>query len=449
MIIRNLRELAQQGNIDGRRMVLEVIEAALERVNSYRLIKEQVKINGNLCIGSRRYQLDKIRNIFVVGGGKQITFVASALEDILQDRITEGVVVEKKGWGRKTKRIKVVEGGHPLPDNGSLEGAEEIIRIAKNASKEDLVLVCVAGGCTSLTMLPPAGITLEDARKVSSLMLNSGAPIQDVNTVRTHLSQVSGGKLSMLAHPAQIASLIAMDEVPGIPWGPSVPDRTSFPDAKRVLIRYGLWDKVPASVREYFEAANVREETPKSTDFERIGIREYHLIFAHNGLLCEAAERKARELGLRAMTLSTSIEGEAKDVGVVFASIAREIEKNNRPMNPPCIVIASGETTVTIQTKQGEGGRNQELALAAALKIQDSEKITIASIGTDGTDGPTDIAGAIVDGYTMKDAETARVDLAQCLRLHDSSRAFRNLHQAIYTTNTGTNLMDLIITYVS
>lgn len=449
MIIRNWHELTSKGNVQGREIVLEVMEYALEQVNSYNLLKEQINLGNALRIGPFNYDLRKFKNIFIVGGGKQVTYVAAALEEILKDRIREGVVVEKRGWGCQPKMIRVIEGGHPLPDNGSVKGAKEIVRIARNAEKDDLVIVCVTGGCTSLTMLPPEGVTLEDVREVSKLMLESGAPIEDLNTVRKHLSQVGGGKLAILAHPAEVVSLIAVDEVAGVPWGPTIPDVTSFADAKRVLVRYDLWDKVPSSVRDYLDRADTLQETPKAIDYERTGVRAHHLVFAENGMLCRAAQKKASELGTSVAIISTSIEGEAKDVGMVFASIAREIEKTERPFKPPCVLVAAGETTVTLKGKHGEGGRNQELALAAALKISGSKKISIASIGTDGTDGPTDIAGAIVDGYTFENAARAEIDAWECLRMHNSSNVFRRLNDAIYTGNTGTNLMDLMIVHIS
>jgi glycerate-2-kinase len=449
MIIRNWNELTSRGNIQGREIVLKIIEYALENVNSFNLVKKQVKIDNDLWIGPFKYDLKKIGNVFVVGGGKQVTFVASALEEVLGQRIREGLVVEKKGWGCKTQIIRVVKGGHPIPDRGSVEGAKEIVRIVRKAEENDLVIVCVTGGCTSLTMLPPDGITLEDVRIVSQLMLESGVAIEDMNTVRKHLSQVGGGKLAILTSHAELVSLIAVDEVAGVPWGPTVPDTTLFSDAQRVLRRRGLWEEVPSSVRDYFERADMLEETPKTIDFERMGVKAQHVVFADNRLLCLAAEKKASELGLNAATISTSIEGEAKDVGVVFASIAREIEKNRRPFKPSCALIAGGETTVTIRDAHGEGGRSQELTLAAALKIAGSKKITIASIGTDGSDGPTDIAGAIVDGYTLERSEGVKVDLVEGLEKHDSSNVFRKLGDAVYTNNTGTNLMDLILIHVS
>lgn len=437
-----------KGNTQGREAVLRTIESALLELNFYNLVKNRVKLQGRLTIGSLRYDLEKIDEIFVVGGGKHVTSVAAALEDILQDRISEGVVVEKKEWSRKTQRIRVVEGGHPLPDEGGVKGSEEILRIAKKANEDDLVIVCVTGGCTSLTALPPSSISLEETREVFDLLLRSGAPIEDMNAVRKHLSQVGGGKLSMIAHPARIIGLIAVDEVAGLPWGPTVPDTTTFADAVRVLKRYDLWNRIPASVKQYFLLTEASQETPKVSDFERSGVRCENIVFAENGLLCGAAERNAIQLGTKATVISTGIEGEAKDVATVLASIAREIERNARPFHAPCILIAGGETTVTLQEEAGEGGRNQELALGAGLRISGSRRIVIASIGTDGTDGPTDIAGAIVDGYSLERARKAGMDPFELLKKHESSSFFRNLQDAIYTSDTGTNLMDLVVIYV-
>ena len=448
LIIRNSEDLASRGNVQGRKVVLDIVEHALEEVNFQRLVRQLVKSQDYLTIGSVTYDLHEIHDVFVVGGGKQVTFMADSLESILGDRIREGVVVEKKGWGLRTKRIRTAEGGHPIPDRDSAEGAEEIVRLAKRADADDLVVVCVTGGFTSLTTLPPNGIPLEDVAEVSRMLLRSGAPIEDMNTVRKHLSQVGGGKLSMLMHPAKIVSLIAVDEVAGLPWGPTVPDTTTFSDAIHVLVKYELWDKTPESVKRYLEREDPLEETPKIGDFERVGVDIHILVFARNEMLCRAAERRAVELGIRSSILSTRVEGEARHVGTVLASIANEIEDNTRPFEPPCVLVAGGETTVTISGGAGEGGRNQELALAACMRIAGSKRIVIASIGTDGSDGPTNIAGAVVDGYTLDEAHNSSIDLSERLRKHDSSNVLRKLKAAIYTNDTRTNLMDLIIVYV-
>lgn len=428
--------------------MLDIAESAISEVSFYDLIKRQVRLDDTLRVGSRSYDLDNIGDIFVVGGGKYVSYVAAALEDILQDRISAGIVVEKEGCGSETKRIVVTHGGHPLPDASGADGANEVVKLVRRADEDDLVIVCVTGGCTSLLTLPPNGITIEEVREVFDLLLRSGAPIEDVNTVRKHLSRLGGGKLTMLVRSAEILSLIAMDEVAGLPWGPSVADSTTFVDAIGVLKTYGLWENVPDSVRNYFEKADPAEETPKSGDFARAGARNSNVIFAHNGFLCEAALRRATELRFRTVIVSTGIEGEAKHVATVLASMAKEIEKNSRPLAPPCVLIAGGETTVTITDERGRGGRNQEFALAAALKITRSENIVVASIGTDGTDGPTDIAGAIVDGYTLDQAESAGIDGFQQLKRHNSSYVLANVNDAIYTYDTKTNLMDLIILFV-
>lgn len=449
VIIKNVEELLSHGNVSGRKIVLDVIEHSLKEVNSYVLTKKLVRLENNILkIGSLNYDLSKVKHIYVVGAGKNSTFIAAALEEILGNRIDEGVIIEKRGWGCKTEKILIVEGGHPLPDENGLKGTEEIIRIAEKTKKGDLVFVCVTGGCTALTLLPPRDLSLEDVKVVSDLLLKSGAPIEDINTVRKHLSMVGGGKLSILLHPAEIISLIVVDEVAGLPWGPTVPDTTTFSDAVKVLKKYDLWEKIPMSVKNYFEKADPNEETPNIDDFKHIGVKVHNAVLANNEAICKAAERKARKLGINTAILSTTVEGEAKDAGIVLASIAKEIEKRNRPFKTPCILIAGGETTVTIQGEAGEGGRNQELVLAAAVKIASSKNIVMASIGTDGTDGPTNIAGAIIDGYTVDRAKNDGIDIFDHLRKHNSSYVFKQLGDAIYTNPTGTNLMDLIIIYI-
>lgn len=447
-MITNYEQLVSRGNIEGRKVVLDIIEHALKQVNFYNLTKDFVQFREHLKIGPLEYDLDEIDELFVVGGGKQVTFVGAALEEVLGDRISEGVLVEKRGWGRSTRRIEIVEGGHPVPDFGSAQGAREILRIAEKAQEGDLVIACITGGCTSLTSLPPDGITLEETRRVFDLLLGCGAPVEEMNTVRKHLSKLAGGKLSKVIHPAETVALIAIDEVAGLPWGPTVPDTTSFSDAVDVLARYGLWDEVPESVRRYLRSADPLEETPKKTDFDRIGIRAHNLTFAENQMMCRAAEERATNLGLHAMTASSRIRGEARDVAAMFAGIAKEIERHSGPIESPCIILAGGETTASIKGEAGQGGRNQEFALAACLEIAGSENTVIASVGTDGNDGGTDVAGAVVDGYSLTNAVKAGIDPVESLQKHDSANVFRRLGDAICTGNTMTNLMDLVIVHV-
>lgn len=449
MIIKNREELLSEGNIPGRTIVLDILEHAVREVSLDKLVRNFIHVGDLLRIGSQSYDLKAVGGIYVLGAGKQVSYMAAALERILGERIHDGVAIEKDGWGCSTERIRIVKGGHPLPNEQGVEGAKEIVRIARAVKEDSLVIVCVSGGCTALAELPPAGISLLEVRTVFDLLLSAGAPIEDQNTVRAHLSQLGGGKLSALLQPAQIVGLIAIDEVPGRPWGPTVPDTTTFDDAINVLQKYDLWEKVPQPVRKYFQEALHSEETPKTTDFDRLGLRVNNLVLADNSMLCDAAEAKARELNLNAKTIATKLEGEARTVGIVLGGIALETERTGGPLQTPCVMIAGGETTVTLTTNSGKGGRNQELALSAALKIADSTRIVIASMGTDGSDGPTDIAGAIVDGDTVRRARDADLDISADLKRHDSSNACMKLDSAIRTNDTETNLMDLIIIYVA
>jgi len=449
LIISNRSEILREGNVPGRTMVLEILEHALREVSFYKLVNNFVKVGDKLTIGAETYDLKDVGSIYVLGAGKQVSYMAAALENILGERITDGLVIEKHGWGRSTDRIRSVKGGHPLPDEHGVEGAKEIVRLAGRVKEDSLAIVCTSGGCTSLAALPPECMTLQEVRTVFQMLLNAGAPIDDQNTVRKHLSQLGEGKLSMLLKPAQTVGLIAVDEVSGLPWGPTVPDTTTFKDAINVLQKYNLWNTTPESIRRYFQEAPKAHETPKSADFVRLNLKCDNLVLANNNMLCDAAMIKAKQMNLNARILTTTLEGEAKDVGTVLGSIGLEVEKNDRPFKTPCAIIAGGETTVTLGADSGQGGRNQELALSAALKISNSKKVVIASLGTDGSDGPTEIAGAIVDGDTAAQSDACGLDLFRNLKTHDSATCCRKLGNAIYTNDTETNLMDLIIVYIA
>lgn len=449
-IIKNKEELLSHGNRDGRKIALNIIEYALRAIDTYKAVRKTVLIdNERLIVGHLKYDLSKIRNIYVVGAGKGSVRIAEALEDILGNRIRRGTIIEKRGQGRKLKTIKGVEGGHPIPDEVGVEGAKEVVEIAKGAHEGDLVFVGITGGCSALMPLPAEGISLEDKKKVTDLLLKCGATIDEINAVRKHISAIKGGRLAMYIHPAEIINLIIIDEVAGLPWGPTVPDTTTFADAVSVLKRYDLWEKVPESVRKHLEKADPIQETPKIEDFKREGVKAHNVVLAKSETVCEAAKKRAEELGFNSTILSTIMEGESREVGIALAGVAKEVEKNGRPLKLPCVLIVGGETTVTIVEEPGEGGRNQEFALAASLKIDGSKKIVIASIGTDGTDGPTDIAGGIVDGYTLERAREKGIDLSENLRSHNSSYVFRKLGNAIFTGPTGTNVMDLRVVVIT
>ncbi len=443
--ILNREELLSHGNVKAREVAVNVIEAALQKVDSYEAVKRMVSVQTakSLAVGNLTFDLTKIRDIFVIGSGKATFPMARALDEILGKRIKKGLIVVKRGEKRKLRHIEVKEAGHPVPDEAGSEGARQILEIAETAGELDLVFCLITGGASALLPMPADEISLRDKQMVTEYLLKCGANIQEINTVRNHLSMIKGGKLALQIHPAEIVNLIVIDEIAGLPWGPTVPDPTTFADAMSILKKYNLDGKVPESVRRYLVKADPREETPTPDDFARIGVKTHNVILADGGALCEAAKDSAEKLGLRSMILSSVMEGESREVGIALTGVAREIEKDNQPLEKPCVVVVGGETTVTMSDSHGEGGRNQEFALAASLKIDGSKSIAIASIGTDGTDGPTDIAGAIVDGYTVQRSLKEGLDIYGNLMCHNSSYVFRRLGDAIFTGSTGTNVMDL------
>lgn len=451
MIIKNKEELLSHHNRRGREAALDVIEYAMKAVDSYEVAKKLVYIENDrkLIACNLSYDLSKAGNVYVVGAGKATFPIAQALDEILGDRIKRGAINVKRGEKRVLKHIKVREAGHPIPDEMGLEGAKEIVEIAKEAKEGDLVFACITGGASALMPLPAEGISLEDKKRVTDLLLKCGATIDEINAVRKHISAIKGGRLAMYIHPAEVINLIVIDEVAGLPWGPTVPDTTTFEDAVRALKKYDLWEKVPDSVRKHLERGltDLNLETPKPKDFE--GLKVYDVILANNEVACEAAKKRAEELGFNSVILSTVLEGESGEVGIVLAGIAKEIEERGRPLKPPCVFIVGGETTVTITGEPGEGGPSQELALGFALKIAGSKNIVIASIDTDGTDGPTDIAGGIADGYTRERAKEKGIDIYESLMSHNSSYVLKELGDAIITGPTGINVMDLNVIVVS
>lgn len=449
MVIKNKDELLSKGLIEGREAVLNILEQTFNQINYYNIIKRIVALEDNiLTIDKLELNLDQFKSIYLIGGGKHATFMAAALEEILGDRISGGVIIEKKGAKYRPGTIPIIEGGHPLPDQDSVKGAEEIIKIAKTTGEKDLLMVCVSGGWTALAASPPEGIALEEFKEVYDLLLKSGMTVTQMNIIRYRLSRLGQGKLPIFTNNATIVGLIAVDEVGGLAWGPTVPDHATFSDAINVLKQFDLLSIIPSSVRKYLEDAEPAEETPKEHDYSKKGAKVHNIIIADNIHMCEIVKKEAVKAGINAFILSTTLEGEAKHVGTIMASIAKEISKFNRPFTPPCILIASGETTVTIMGEAGEGGRNQELVLSALLNVPCDSKIILSSIGTDGTDGPTNIAGAIIDGTTIQRAKNLGIDLIEELKKHNSSFVFKKLEDAIYTHDTGTNLMDIIIIYI-
>jgi glycerate 2-kinase len=389
-----------------------------------------------------REDLTRYRHIYVVGAGKAGVSMARAAERVLGRRIARGLLNVKYGHTAKLRRVELNECGHPVPDRNGVEGARRIAEIAASAGAEDLVLCLISGGASALLPLPADPVTLDEKQETTKLLLACGADIHEINAVRKHISRIKGGQLARLASPATVLSLLLSDvigdDLDVIGSGPTAPDASTFARARDILGKYGIFDRVPTAVRERIERGVRGEipETPKPHD--PVFARVRNLVVGSNRLAVSQAFAAARELGFRALVLSTFVEGETREVARMHAAIAKEIVASGRPLKPPACVITGGETTVTLRG-EGLGGRNQEFVLAAAIDIAGLRNVVILSAGTDGSDGPTDAAGAIADGRTLARNPRAPEFLAR----NDSYHYFERLGDLIVTGPTHTNVMDV------
>jgi len=434
-----------------REVALNVVEEAIDAVDPRKAVKLRVVLAGNLLkVNGKSLDLSGYRRIFVVGGGKASGAMAQALEEILGDRIEDGLVLVPRGTANshRTKRVRLHESSHPIPDESSVTGATKLMDFASHAGEDDLVICLISGGGSSLMALPRDGISLGDKQKVTDLLLKSGATINEINAVRKHISRIKGGQLAECIHPATLLSLILSDivgdPVDMIASGPTTPDSTTFRDATNVLERYSVWEKTPASIREVLSdgVRGLIQETPKKEN--PVFDRAHNVVIGSNRLACETATKRLRESGLNTLFLTSFLEGEARNVGFWIGTVAKEIRTSGNPVPRPAAIVLGGETTVTV-TGGGTCGRNQEIALGAALKIDGVEGVVVASVTTDGIDGPTDAAGAICDSSTIPRSRELRLDANEYLRNNDSHSFFLRLGDLVCTGSTGTNVNDITI----
>ena len=438
-----------------RDQVWDILSAALAAVDPAQAIRQNVRLEeDNLQIGQRSYDLSGYKRIFVAGGGKAGSPMVAAIEETLDQRITAGLVNVKHGYlppeAADVQRVEIVEAGHPTPDEAGRRGAERMVEMLSDLTEKDLVICLISGGGSALMTLPQPTISLAAVQALTGALLRCGATINEINAVRKHISRIKGGQLARLIHPAQVVSLILSDVVGNpldvIASGPTVPDTTTFAQAYGVLEKYRLLDKVPASIVEHLEAgvAGKIAETPKEGD--AVFATVYNLIVGSNEIAAQAALNRARESGLNTQLLSTYVEGEAREVAKVLAALAKEMAKSGQPIPRPGCLVIGGETTVTI-TGEGKGGRNQEMALAAALAIQGWKDVMLVTLATDGTDGPTDAAGAVATGETVAWARELGLDPEQYLANNDSYHFFEALGELILTGPTNTNVNDLAFVF--
>jgi hydroxypyruvate reductase len=392
---------------------------------------------------------DSIENVYVVGAGKAAAAMAAAVEQAYGPRITRGIVVTKYGHRAPLTRVECWEAAHPVPDEAGVRAAKAIVQICMEATERDLVICLISGGASALLPAPVSGVTLEQKQTTTRLLLSCGANIQELNCVRKHLSAIKGGQLAHLASPALLRTYILSDVI-GDPLdvigsGPTVPDETTFADAWSVIYKYGLETQLPPSVRAYLEQGvnHFVPETPKPGDpiFDHVE----NFLVGSNRLSIEAAAQQARSLGYQTLVLSTSLDGEAREAARFFAAMAREARFSGQPAPPPLALLAGGETTVTLTQHHGLGGRNQEMALAVAQGIAGLDSTLFLAAGTDGTDGPTNAAGAFASGSTIARGQALEMNALEFLARNDSHQYFEQLGDLLVTGPTGTNVMDVYL----
>ncbi|MCK4922292.1 MAG: glycerate kinase [Bacteroidales bacterium] len=434
-------------NSHQRQKAIEIFLAGVESVKPNNLIKRYVSVNPDtLQIEDISFDLSIIKNIYVVGFGKASAAMAHALESILGSRIRAGHIITKYEHSAPLNFIDITEAGHPVPDENGVKGTDHILSIVNKAEKDDLVICLISGGGSALLADVPEGCTLEDLKRVNSILLKTGADITEMNCIRKHLSKVKGGLLAKAASPARVVSLILSDVIGDpldvIASGPTAPDPTTFADALSILKKYKIENEIPEQIYSILQEGleNKQQETLKESD--EIILRTNNLIIGTNLLALRIAKEKADSLGYNSHIITNKLDGDVSDVANYIVKIIKEKKKEKKI----CLLFA-GEPTVIIKGN-GSGGRNQHLALIMANLLKDFPGITLLSGGTDGTDGPTDAAGAVVDSITSKNAKDLQLNMDKYINTFDSYHFFKQEGGLITTGPTQTNVMDLIIALI-
>jgi len=436
-----------------RQRIVTVLEAALAAVDPYGAVLRVLQRDGNhLHVGDHHYDLANFRRVFVIGAGKAGAPMTQAVETVLGDRITTGLVVVKTDHSGPTQQVRIVEASHPMPDAAGVAAGQRVLALAAEAGPDDLVITLLSGGGSALLVSPAEGLTLADKQGLTNALLACGATINEINCLRKHCSAVKGGQLARAVAPATLITL-ALSDVIGSPLdviasGPTVPDASTWADAWAVVEKYDLADKLPAAVISRLRAglAGTIADTPK-TDEPAFATTQ-NVIVADNLVAAHAAMRQARAVGYTPLLLSTYVEGEAAQVARVAVALAKEVRATGQPIAAPACLILGGETTVTLGATSGLGGRNQELALAAAIALQNTPGVTLVALATDGSDGPTDSAGGMADSNTLARGATGGLNAATQLRQHDAYPFLQATNDLLLTGPTQTNVNDLIFIFV-
>lgn len=444
--IANRRQLTDHGQQALRRDALDIIEAGLRAADPYRAAKALLRLEDDmLAVGEMRYDLRRWNNIYVIGAGKASQPIALALEETLGERIADGVLSIKRGEQHLLRRVRLIDAAHPVPDAESYRAAGEMLRIAHQAQAGDIVFAVITGGSSALAVYPAEGISLEDKQALNRALLECGASIREINAVRKHVSRIKGGRLAQAVFPAELINLTVSDVI-GDPLDYitdlTVPDTSTWEDALRTMHTYRLWERVPASVRRVLKTRQ-GGETPKAFDHPC-----YTFLLVDGDALCRAAAERCQQMGYTADILTREMEGECATQASAFAARAKQCYAHAAP-GSRIALIAGGETTVTLEGGDGRGGPNQEFALCAAQYLQEDEAIVIAALDADGSDGPTDAAGGLVDGSTPRRAYKKGYDLQRTLRAHDSYTLLQASGDLIFSGPTGTNVNDLMLALIA
>ena len=427
----------------------EILGAALSAVAPDKAVNTYVSRKDNvLTVDSTTYYLNTYHNIYVVGAGKGAAPMAAALEKCLGDNITDGIICVKYGHTVPLKKIRTIEAAHPVPDANGEKGARAILELVSKAGQRDLVLCCITGGASALTPALVDGISLEDGQTVTSLLLECGATIGEINTIRKHLSIFGSGNLARATYPAQLCTLIISDVVGDpldvIASGPTTHDNSTFADCLHIITKYKLRHAIPPCVLHHIEqgASGAVQETPKVGDpvFHTV----QNVLIATNSQALEAAASQARKLGYTPRILTREMSGEARDVAKAIAAKAKKAAK---PKGAKLCLLSGGETTVTLRG-QGTGGRNQEMALAAAIALDGCPNVAMLCAGTDGSDGPTDAAGGFALPDSLKKSRDCQLDPKRFLADNNSYQYLTATDDLLTTGPTLTNVMDICIALV-
>ncbi|MCK9264301.1 MAG: glycerate kinase [Deltaproteobacteria bacterium] len=435
--------------------IRSIFSHAIRRVDPYEMIIRSISVENDTLVishgaGTAREDLSSYRDIMVLGIGKASSKMGLAMEEILGERISRGAVVTKYGYTEPLKRIRVMQAGHPIPDGNSVAGAKILFDLASGADEKSLIINLVSGGGSALFSLPSKGISLEDKQAATKVLLESGADIGEINSIRKHLSRVKGGRFARTAFPARMINLILSDVVGDrldtIASGIAVPDDTTYAQALDIVNRYHIRDRLPKSVVGYLESGKKGEipDTPKQGDpvFGRV----LNVLLGNNLAACSAARDHGASLGYRAVLLTSTLTGEAREAAKFFAAMARDIRRGTADFAKPALILAGGETTVTIRGP-GKGGRNQEMALSFLNEFSGNqtglEGIYFLSAGTDGTDGPTDAAGALIGPGLPHEAARLGLNPGAYLENNDSYHFFKKAEGLFITGPTNTNVCDI------